>query len=244
MINDMWNWLRIEPTEDKDLIRKAYASQAKTYHPEEHPDEFQKLQDAYKNALRYASGNYYGEIQGDNNARISTFTSFGNESPNESFDYYNLKPIVENEQLVLEGASIRKIRKSIEKRKSKKTIYKDTIFRSIWPIIAVSIFLFVVYVIKYTNVESDYANIEQITMAQFIYPLDTNKNYVKYIPYNVDLNNDGKNDGIYYSPLEDCFMVELYCKDTKQMIDWGKLKDYVDKHPELIYYDEVMGFLK
>lgn len=49
-----WKWLGIDPTTDAQEIRKAYAEQAKKYHPEEHPEEFKALQKAYKDALRYA----------------------------------------------------------------------------------------------------------------------------------------------------------------------------------------------
>lgn len=48
-----WKWLGIDPTTDAQEIRKAYAEQAKKYHPEEHPEEFKALQKAYKDALRY-----------------------------------------------------------------------------------------------------------------------------------------------------------------------------------------------
>lgn len=51
-----WGLLGIEPTENEDIIRKAYAELTKKCHPEEHPEEFKSLQSAYKTALKYAKG--------------------------------------------------------------------------------------------------------------------------------------------------------------------------------------------
>jgi len=43
-----WEILGIEPTKDKNVVRKAYAEKSKVYHPETHPEEFKKLYNAYK----------------------------------------------------------------------------------------------------------------------------------------------------------------------------------------------------
>ena len=53
MIIDFWSVLKIEPTKDKNIIKNAYADMLKIYHPEEHPDEFLRIQNAYENALNY-----------------------------------------------------------------------------------------------------------------------------------------------------------------------------------------------
>lgn len=50
-ISDIWEVLGIEPTSDKKIIKKAYAKKVKTCHPEEHPEEFKLLYDAYQAAL-------------------------------------------------------------------------------------------------------------------------------------------------------------------------------------------------
>ena len=50
----MWEILGIEPTKDIKKIKSAYAKLAKKFNPEEYPDEFQNIHDAYKNALNYA----------------------------------------------------------------------------------------------------------------------------------------------------------------------------------------------
>ena len=48
---DIWEVLGIEPTSDKKIIKRAYAKKVKTCHPEEHPEEFKLLYDAYQVAL-------------------------------------------------------------------------------------------------------------------------------------------------------------------------------------------------
>ena len=48
--------LEIEPTEDKKKIRKAYASLARKYHPEEQPEKWKEIHDAYTMAMRIADG--------------------------------------------------------------------------------------------------------------------------------------------------------------------------------------------
>lgn len=51
---NIWNILGIEPTTDKKAIRKAYAAKTKEIHPEEKPEEFKQLHEAYQAALGYA----------------------------------------------------------------------------------------------------------------------------------------------------------------------------------------------
>ncbi|MBQ8781058.1 MAG: J domain-containing protein, partial [Oscillospiraceae bacterium] len=53
----MWQTLGIQPTTDIKAIKSAYAKLAKQYNPEEYPEEFQKIFDAYKAACAYAKRN-------------------------------------------------------------------------------------------------------------------------------------------------------------------------------------------
>lgn len=46
--------LEIEPTDDVRLIKKAYAGLVKKYHPEEYPEKWQEIHDAYETALKIA----------------------------------------------------------------------------------------------------------------------------------------------------------------------------------------------
>ncbi|MBV4422873.1 J domain-containing protein [Clostridium tyrobutyricum] len=52
-----WDILGIEPTEDKSAIKEAYASQLNLHHPEDDPEGFQALREAYETALKYDPDN-------------------------------------------------------------------------------------------------------------------------------------------------------------------------------------------
>ncbi len=53
----MWEILGIEPTGDKKIIRHAYARKCRECHPEDHPEEFKLLHQAYEQALSHADTN-------------------------------------------------------------------------------------------------------------------------------------------------------------------------------------------
>ncbi|MDE7245393.1 MAG: hypothetical protein K2O18_15665, partial [Oscillospiraceae bacterium] len=55
-MNDIWNILQIEPTQDSNAIRRAYARRVRECHPEEDPEGFLKLREAYQAALACAAG--------------------------------------------------------------------------------------------------------------------------------------------------------------------------------------------
>lgn len=57
MVRWAFDTLEIQITKDKKQIKKAYALLTKRYHPEEHPEEWSKIHEAYEAALRYADGN-------------------------------------------------------------------------------------------------------------------------------------------------------------------------------------------
>ena len=51
---DIWNILGLEPTQDVSAIKRAYAQKARDCHPEEDPEGFLRLREAYQAALDYA----------------------------------------------------------------------------------------------------------------------------------------------------------------------------------------------
>lgn len=55
-IENIFQILGIEPTKEKRLIKKAYAKKVKGCHPEEEPERWKQLHDAYMEALKYAEG--------------------------------------------------------------------------------------------------------------------------------------------------------------------------------------------
>ena len=52
-----WTILQIEPTKDLKKIKHAYAVLTKQYHPEDNPEKFQEIQEAYQRAVAYAKDN-------------------------------------------------------------------------------------------------------------------------------------------------------------------------------------------
>lgn len=52
---EIWDILQIDEGADKKEIKKAYARLSREVHPEEKPEEFQRLYEAYQKALRCAS---------------------------------------------------------------------------------------------------------------------------------------------------------------------------------------------
>lgn len=61
MGENVFRILEIEPTTDKKEIKKAYAKLVKRYHPEEYPEEWKRIHDAYELALKLAQ---YGQQDG------------------------------------------------------------------------------------------------------------------------------------------------------------------------------------
>lgn len=50
---DIWKILGIKRTSDKSEVKKAYRIKLKITHPEDNPQEFMELREAYENALQY-----------------------------------------------------------------------------------------------------------------------------------------------------------------------------------------------
>lgn len=66
---EVWAELGIEPTKEIRTIKKAYARQIAKYHPEEYPEEFQKLHEAYEAALEQAKATGKEELPGPDAAQ-------------------------------------------------------------------------------------------------------------------------------------------------------------------------------
>lgn len=68
MRSDIWGLLGINPTADRKAIRSAYAAQSRLHHPEEEPEYFVELSQAYKQALDFA-GTADTEVKSKENQR-------------------------------------------------------------------------------------------------------------------------------------------------------------------------------
>lgn len=88
-MRDEWQILGIEPTDNKRAIKKAYAAKLAQFHPEEYPEEFQEIQQAYTTIMD-AFARKYTQVstvdstlkaafqQKDNIYTIDTSTVFNN----------------------------------------------------------------------------------------------------------------------------------------------------------------------
>lgn len=63
---DIWSILEIEPTTETSIIKKAYAKKLKIFHPEDDPEGYQKLREAFDSALKYAKNNKVQHIKENN----------------------------------------------------------------------------------------------------------------------------------------------------------------------------------
>ncbi len=72
-----WNVLEIEATDDKKTIKKAYAALIKQYKPDENPEKFQEIQEAYKYALSLLQTTL---VQPNNNLKIDITDNISHET--------------------------------------------------------------------------------------------------------------------------------------------------------------------
>lgn len=96
-MESIWDILGIDPTTDKKKIKKAYAEKTKVYHPEDYPEEFKIVQEAYQWAMKYASKSVLDdeELEIDINTNKSTdeVIEVNKKEENKSIeiDYSNLE---------------------------------------------------------------------------------------------------------------------------------------------------------
>lgn len=81
-MNTIWEILGIEPTLDKKEIREAYAALSRTYHMEEFPEEFARIQQAYHAALEYAQYQRGKTAQFMHVVPSDSIENGGNHTPN------------------------------------------------------------------------------------------------------------------------------------------------------------------
>lgn len=71
-MRDPFKVLGIAPTSDKKQIKKAYAKLAARYHPEEYPEKWQEIHEAYEAAIQFASA--IGEENTEQKAAVEVST--------------------------------------------------------------------------------------------------------------------------------------------------------------------------
>ena len=159
-IMNCWKILQITRTTDKKVIKGAYAELLRLYHPEENPEMFQRIRDAYKSAMEYAKENaledkeYYVDDNADNDMYLDDVV-YNNmnvcqvETDDKSFNEKNTQLAeafeavfgeqahVEHdaqEELLVDTSLLWKrqiaIAKKLMKGKNKESIYEWTVFLS------------------------------------------------------------------------------------------------------------------
>lgn len=111
----MWFWevLGIEPTKDKTAIKRAYTKLARKTNPEDDPEGYSRLHDAYRAALDHAAGRIVSVIEPD----ISTaekksafdFTSVNDKDQASSLDPTELKNFIHEYKIATKTFSYEEI---------------------------------------------------------------------------------------------------------------------------------------
>ena len=101
---NIWQILGISYTTDINEIKQAYASRAKECHPEEHPEEFNRLQKAYKSAVQIAKNRKAYEKAREETEKKAAEREAG-ESTGESMPEVPAKQTVEIAEEVVEEPS-------------------------------------------------------------------------------------------------------------------------------------------
>lgn len=104
---NIWKTLGIAPTTDKKSIRRAYAAKTKEIHPEEKPEEFRRLHEAYQAALGYAD--YHLRIE-----RIEAETAGTEETTEEAGTDQTAETADESELIAYFGEQQEKHQQSVD----------------------------------------------------------------------------------------------------------------------------------
>ncbi|QCZ57523.1 J domain-containing protein [Streptococcus sp. 1643] len=107
---NIWETLGIEPTTDVKLIRRRYAELVRLYHPEDQPEIYQEIVEAYQKALTYArSRNTKPENslrKASDSQEAAELEEEANEKPNSSLNFENLTEETNTENEESERSSL------------------------------------------------------------------------------------------------------------------------------------------
>ena len=101
---NIWETLGIEPTTDVKLIRRRYAELVRLYHPEDQPEIYQEIVEAYQKALTYArsrKARLENSLRKANDSQeAAELEEEANGKPNSSLNFENLteETKIENEE--------------------------------------------------------------------------------------------------------------------------------------------------
>lgn len=100
---DIWQTLEIEPTPDQKAIKRAYAKKLKVTRPDENPEAFQDLHNAYKMALQEAE--YWDENEQTEVVSVENQNA-ENQNNVEDIGNQNKVSIIDSDNIALDIAPI------------------------------------------------------------------------------------------------------------------------------------------
>ena len=117
--------LEIEPTGNKKKIKVAYSKMLKKYHPEDFPEMFMKINEAYEKALRYAENNFSENLY----ENTQNFRKTEKMKESDFSDIFNSKKFEKKEYRFTEKSEERQSKeKFFEKEDNKNKYEKLNIF--------------------------------------------------------------------------------------------------------------------
>lgn len=88
----IWDTLEIKPTTDLNVIKSAYVRLAKQYNPEEHPDEFKHIHDAYISACNYVKIRKMNSSSKGNNVPLQNENKKNMPEENSGLNFSGVNP--------------------------------------------------------------------------------------------------------------------------------------------------------
>ena len=117
--------LEIEPTSDKKKIKIAYSKMLKKYHPEDFPEMFMKINEAYEKALGYAENNFSENLY----ENTQNFKKTEEMKDSDFSDIFDSKKFEKKEDKFTEESEERQAKeKFFEKKENKNKYEKLNIF--------------------------------------------------------------------------------------------------------------------
>ena len=117
--------LEIEPTSDKKKIKIAYSKMLKKYHPEDFPEMFMKINEAYETALGYTENNFSENLY----ENTQNFRKTEEMKESDFSDIFDLKRFEKKEDKFTEKSEERQAKeKFFEKKENKNKYEKLNIF--------------------------------------------------------------------------------------------------------------------
>ena len=112
--------LKIEPTSDKKEIKVAYSKMLKKYHPEDFPEMFMKINEAYEKALGYAENNFSENLY----ENTQNFKKTEEMKESDFSDIFDLKKFEKKEDKFTEKSEERQSKEKFFEKKDNKNKYE------------------------------------------------------------------------------------------------------------------------